>query len=174
MGTAKDEQMSGRPREVLRSARESSANTILTRKELQVLELVSYGYDNRAIAEYFQVTPQAVKNLLRTVHLKLGADNRAHAVAVCFRNGWLSGPGRSARVPEAQHGESAFGSLTRNGTSCTRRLNNAGAIDSVCNGCGLTIARAFSAADLALPESRHECQVLERRRAIRIVSQKGL
>ena len=53
----------------------------------------SYGYDNRAIAEYFQTTRQAVKNMMRVIHLKLGADNRAHAVAVCFRNGWLSGNG---------------------------------------------------------------------------------
>jgi DNA-binding CsgD family transcriptional regulator len=73
-------------------------NTILTGKELNVLELVSYGYDNGAIAEYFQTSRQAVKNMMRVIHLKLGADNRAHAVAVCFRNGWFSerrngGPG---------------------------------------------------------------------------------
>jgi DNA-binding CsgD family transcriptional regulator len=75
-----------------------SHKAILTGKELNVLELVSYGYDNRAIAEYFQTTRQAVKNMMRVIHLKLGADNRAHAVAVCFRNGWFSergngGPG---------------------------------------------------------------------------------
>ncbi len=63
-----------------------------------MVELVSYGYDNRAIAEYFQTSSQAVKNMMRVIQLKLGADNRAHAVAVCFRNGWFSeretaGPG---------------------------------------------------------------------------------
>src|ERR1035441_7201246 len=31
--------------------------------------------------------------MMRVIHLKLGAENRAHAVAVCFRNGWLSGNG---------------------------------------------------------------------------------
>jgi len=114
MNTAKNKQAFGRPREVLRSTRGSIANALLTSKELTVLELVSYGYDNRAIAEHFQVTQQAVKNLLRIVQLKLGADNRAHAVAVCFRNGWLSAPGRGAPVPDAQHSESTFGNLTRN------------------------------------------------------------
>ena len=83
---------------VLPSLGHPSQNRILTTKELGVVELVSYGYDNRAIAEYFQTSPQAVKNMMRVIHLKLGADNRAHAVAVCFRNGWFSerenaGPG---------------------------------------------------------------------------------
>lgn len=71
----------------------ASHKAILTSKELNVLELVSYGYDNRAIADYFQTTRQAVKNMMRVIHLKLGADNRAHAVAVCFRNGWFSEKG---------------------------------------------------------------------------------
>jgi DNA-binding NarL/FixJ family response regulator len=83
---------------VLPSPDHPSQNELLTTKELSVLELVSYGYDNRAIAEYFQTSAQAVKNMMRVIHLKLGADNRAHAVAVCFRNGWFSegenaGPG---------------------------------------------------------------------------------
>ena len=73
--------------------RPPSHKAILTSKELNVLELVSYGYDNGAIADYFQTTRQAVKNMMRVIHLKLGADNRAHAVAVCFRNGWFSGNG---------------------------------------------------------------------------------
>jgi LuxR family maltose regulon positive regulatory protein len=75
---------------VLPSPDHPSQNELLTTKELSVLELVSYGYDNRAIAEYFQTSAQAVKNMMRVIHLKLGADNRAHAVAVCFRNGWFS------------------------------------------------------------------------------------
>jgi DNA-binding NarL/FixJ family response regulator len=72
------------------NAKPRQTSGVLTPKELSVLELVSYGYDNRAIAEYFQTSPQAVKNMMRVIHLKLGADNRAHAVAVCFRNGWFS------------------------------------------------------------------------------------
>ena len=89
----KTEQAPGQAQQVLRSPNHSSANAILTSKELNVLELVSYGYDNRVIAEHFQITRQAGKNMMRMINLKLGADNRAHAVAVCFRNGWLSGGG---------------------------------------------------------------------------------
>jgi DNA-binding NarL/FixJ family response regulator len=69
--------------------------TILTRKELHLLELLSYGYENGDIAEHFQTSLQAVKNMLRTINLKLGADNRTHAVAISFRNGWL--PMKTAR-----------------------------------------------------------------------------
>jgi DNA-binding CsgD family transcriptional regulator len=167
MKIMKGEQTSGEPGEVLGSAGKSRAKAILTDKELKVIELVSYGYDNRAIAEESQVTRQAVKNMLQRICLKLGADNRAHAVAVCFRNGWFSTRGEGAPVPEAQQG---FTNLTH----CTRRWNNDETIYSVCNDCGLTIARAFRAADLGLAESRHKCQVLERRRSIRIVSRNGL
>src|ERR1017187_3168646 len=81
------------PSDTLRSPGHLSQNAVLTSKELNVLELVSYGYDNRALADYFQTTRQAVKNMMRVIHLKLGADNRAHAVAMCFRNGWFSGNG---------------------------------------------------------------------------------
>lgn len=62
---------------------------ILTEKELHLLELLSFGYANGDIAEHFQTSVQAVKNMLRTINLKLGADNRTHAVAIGFRNGWL-------------------------------------------------------------------------------------
>jgi DNA-binding NarL/FixJ family response regulator len=61
----------------------------LTAKELQLLELLSFGYENGDIAEHFKTSRQAVKNMLRTINLKLGADNRTHAVAISFRNGLL-------------------------------------------------------------------------------------
>lgn len=67
----------------------SNGHGVLTRKELQLLELLSYGYENGDIADHFKTSVQAVKNMLRTANLKLGADNRTHAVAICFRNGWL-------------------------------------------------------------------------------------
>ena len=62
---------------------------VLTSKEVQLLELLSYGYENGDIADHFQTSLQAVKNMLRTINLKLGADNRTHAVSICFRNNWL-------------------------------------------------------------------------------------
>ncbi len=75
--------------EVLAEVSKSNGHGVLTRKELQLLELLSYGYENGDIANHFKTSLQAVKNMLRTANLKLGADNRTHAVAICFRNGWL-------------------------------------------------------------------------------------
>jgi DNA-binding CsgD family transcriptional regulator len=124
---------SGHAASVLRSPGQKA---ILTTKELSVLELVSYGYDNRAIAEYFQTTRQAVKNMMRVIHLKLGADNRAHAVAVCFRNGWLSGrrnggPGLarpSGREPVLDEPGAQVGKLY--GLNAPRRRNGRGPVPS--------------------------------------------
>lgn len=122
-----------RPAGVLRPP---SHKAILTSKELNVLELVSYGYDNRAIAEYFQTTRQAVKNMMRVIHLKLGADNRAHAVAVCFRNGWLSGNGNggtgsgspSGRKSVLEEPSTQVGKLY--GLSAPRRRDGRGPVQS--------------------------------------------
>jgi DNA-binding CsgD family transcriptional regulator len=113
-----------------------SHKAILTGKELNVLELVSYGYDNRAIADHFQTTRQAVKNMMRVIHLKLGADNRAHAVAVCFRNGWFSeggnrGPGSggpSGRESVLDEPGAQVGKLYR--LSAPRRRDGRGPIQS--------------------------------------------
>jgi DNA-binding NarL/FixJ family response regulator len=88
-----------RYQEIFATARSQKANSILTPKELQLVELLSYGYENGDIADHFQTSLQAVKNMLRTINLKLGADNRTHAVSICFRNDWLPlGTAQSAFV----------------------------------------------------------------------------
>jgi DNA-binding NarL/FixJ family response regulator len=78
-----------RHQELFSSGDRHTGRAVLTLKELQLLELLSYGYENGDIADHFQTSLQAVKNMLRTINLKLGADNRTHAVAICFRNDWL-------------------------------------------------------------------------------------
>jgi DNA-binding NarL/FixJ family response regulator len=78
----------------------SNGKIILTDKELRVLELLSYGFENHDIAEHFRTTKQAVKNMLHTINLKLGADNRTHAVAICFRKGWFASEAlRASPIP---------------------------------------------------------------------------
>lgn len=133
------------------------------------MELVSYGYDNRAIAEHFQTLTQAVKNMVRNILLKLGADNRAHAVSVCFRNGWLPGSADHGTLAESGLGPSS--GETGSGTGCTRRWRSASVVESVCDSCSLTIARAFRLSDLALSESNHRCQRHERRHNVRVIAQ---
>ena len=141
--------------------------SVLTSKELKLVELLSYGYENSDIASHFQTSKQAVKNMLRTINLKLGADNRTHAVAVCFRNGWLPSQEHSnqsatdiVRIPAIQK---------RTRPRCTRRRYHDGTIDSVCTECGLVVARAWRLNDLVVADKRHVCQPVERRHKVRFV-----
>jgi DNA-binding CsgD family transcriptional regulator len=143
------------------------AKAILTSKELKVLELLSYGYENRDIASHFRTSGQAVKNMLRTINLKLGADNRTHAVAVCFRNGWLPSKDGSEQssAPKIQLRDERVRSKPR----CARRRYRDGTIASVCGECGLIIAAAWRTTDLLAADQSHICQPTERRHKVRFI-----
>ncbi len=145
--------------------------TILTSKELKVLELLSYGYENRDIASHFRTSGQAVKNMLRTINLKLGADNRTHAVAVCFRNGWL--PARDSSDVNVSPVPGKPKPEIRRRPRCSRRKYQDGTVDSVCATCGLVIARAWQANDLLWADRNHVCQSTERRHKVRFVMESG-
>ena len=143
------------------------AKAILTSKELKVLELLSYGYENRDIASHFRTSGQAVKNMLRTINLKLGADNRTHAVAVCFRNGWL--PNKDGSEQDRASKIRLRDDRVRNKPRCTRRRYHDGTIASICSECNLVIARAWRATDLLSADRNHVCQPTERRHKVRFI-----
>ncbi len=146
---------------------DSVIKTVLTSKELKVVELLSYGYENSDIASHFQTSKQAVKNMLRTINLKLGADNRTHAVAVCFRNGWL--PSREVSDQSAADKFRVPASRKHMRPKCARRRYHDGTIDSVCTECGLVVARARRLNDLLAADQNHVCQPRERRHKVRFV-----
>lgn len=54
----------------------------LTRKELQILELVGLGMTNEAMAKKLFVSESTVRTHLRSINTKLHASNRMHAVAL--------------------------------------------------------------------------------------------
>ena len=146
------------------------SKSILTSKELKVVELLSFGYENRDIATHFRTSGQAVKNMLRTINLKLGADNRTHAVAVCFRNGWLPRKdGSDGNGSKLRRNAEA----TRGKPRSTRRRYHDGTIASVCSECGLVIARGWKASDLASADREHVCQPNERRHKVRFILSGG-
>lgn len=62
----------------------------LTDQQRDLLALVADGHTADAIARRSGVCVDTVKNRLRTVYRLLGVAGRAEAVAVAFRNGWLS------------------------------------------------------------------------------------
>ena len=61
-----------------------------TRREIQVLQLVSDGLVNREIGEHLFLSEETVKSHVRHLLAKLQARSRAHAVAVGFRRGMIT------------------------------------------------------------------------------------
>ena len=67
-----------------------TATEDLTARELELLELVGEGFSNRAISESLSISTNTVKYHLKNIFQKLGAQNRAEAVAHAIRTGILS------------------------------------------------------------------------------------
>ena len=61
--------------------------SLLTRREREVLELLSAGMTNAAIARRLKVAPDTVASHLKRLYPKLGARNRAQAVAYAVAHG---------------------------------------------------------------------------------------
>ena len=69
--------------------RRSRGSRLLTPRELTVLRLMAAGLSNREIAESLAITERTVKFHVTAILNKLGADNRAQAVALAGRRGIL-------------------------------------------------------------------------------------
>ena len=66
-----------------------SATCLLTRREFEVLQLIADGLENRAIAAALFVSVETVRTHIKGMLRKLGARDRAHAVAISYRIGLL-------------------------------------------------------------------------------------
>jgi two-component system response regulator DegU len=62
----------------------------LTRRETQILDYVAKGNTNKQIADILGISEQTIKSHVSAVLRKLNANDRAHAVALAIRNGWIS------------------------------------------------------------------------------------
>lgn len=69
--------------------REQNDEEILTRREKEVLKLVSEGLSNREVAKSLHIAENTVKNHLRNILEKLHMHNRVQAVAFAIRKGIL-------------------------------------------------------------------------------------
>jgi DNA-binding NarL/FixJ family response regulator len=52
---------------------------------MQVLEFLAEGKSNKLIARTLTITEETVKSHLKNLYEKLGASDRAHAVAIALR-----------------------------------------------------------------------------------------
>lgn len=62
----------------------------LTKRETEVLALLALGMKNKQIAAILNVSRHTVHFHLSNVYLKIGANNRTHAVMLALRNNIVS------------------------------------------------------------------------------------
>ena len=62
----------------------------LTNRETQILRYVADGNSNKKIAQILDISEQTIKNHVSSILRKLNANDRAHAVVLAIRRGWIS------------------------------------------------------------------------------------
>lgn len=72
-------------RRLAQDARSQGQKASITLRELQVLECLAEGQSNKIIAHTLSITEDTVKAHLKSLYDKLGASDRAHAVAIALR-----------------------------------------------------------------------------------------
>ncbi len=61
----------------------------LTRRETEILTYIAEGNSNKQIAHILQISEQTIKNHVSSILRKLNANDRAHAVVLAIRHGWI-------------------------------------------------------------------------------------
>ena len=61
----------------------------LTLHEIELLELASWGYTDKEIAEEWTISVWTIRDSWREIFKKLDATNRTQAVAIAIREGFL-------------------------------------------------------------------------------------
>ncbi|MDD5082058.1 MAG: LuxR C-terminal-related transcriptional regulator, partial [Dehalococcoidales bacterium] len=62
----------------------------LTHRETQILTHIADGNTNKQIAHILNISEQTIKNHVSAILRKLSANDRAHAVVLAIRHGWIS------------------------------------------------------------------------------------
>lgn len=61
----------------------------ITDREILILQKIADGATSAAIAVELGTSAQTIKNLVSKASMKMGCDNRSHAIAAGFRRGIL-------------------------------------------------------------------------------------
>jgi len=70
----------------------------ITHRETQILNYVAEGNTNKQIAHTLGISEQTIKSHVSAILRKINANDRAHAVALAMRRGWISAEGKSSEV----------------------------------------------------------------------------
>lgn len=70
---------------LIQDARAAEDRGTLSVREMHILEALADGMSNKMIAKSLDITEETVKSHLKRIYEKLGASDRAHAVAIALR-----------------------------------------------------------------------------------------
>jgi len=87
--------------QIMHNNNEKTLDTLvapLTSRETEILNHIADGNSNKQIASILQISEQTAKNHVSNILRKLNANDRAHAVVLAIRHGWISA--EELRLPE--------------------------------------------------------------------------
>ena len=67
-----------------------AADTLLTSREVDVIQLIAEGNANKVVADMLEITEDTVKAHVRNILSKLGANDRTHAVTIALKRGIIT------------------------------------------------------------------------------------
>ena len=73
--------------EEAQSANKDAGVALLSKRETEILQKVAYGATTKVVADELGISPHTVKTHLERIFEKLGANDRAQAVAIAIRKG---------------------------------------------------------------------------------------
>ena len=62
---------------------------LLTKRECEVLQLLTDGQSNRVIGETLYISEKTVKNHVSSILQKMNVNDRTQAVVMAIKNGWV-------------------------------------------------------------------------------------
>jgi DNA-binding NarL/FixJ family response regulator len=80
-----------RLRPALLSERATRTQSVLSKRECEIMDLLAQGLTGEQVAERLVLSPDTVKTHIRNAMSKLEAHTRVHAIAIALREGFISG-----------------------------------------------------------------------------------
>jgi DNA-binding NarL/FixJ family response regulator len=81
-----------RLRPALLSERATRTQSVLSRRECEIMAMLAEGLTGEQVAERLVLSPDTVKTHIRNAMTKLEAHTRVHAIAIALREGFISPP----------------------------------------------------------------------------------
>jgi DNA-binding NarL/FixJ family response regulator len=75
------------PAEIAAQIAEHASDSLLTRREIEVLQLIASGNPNKLAADKLSVSEDTIKMHVKSILSKLGANDRTHAVTIALKRG---------------------------------------------------------------------------------------